>query len=134
MKLTVVDTDILSMFFRGHEKVVERFDEYLDMYDRINISIITYYEIMSGLKYRDAQKQLGEFQRFLEYVQILPLTVTSIDASADIYAKLRRRGDLIDDIDILIAGVAIVNEMVIATNNERHFDRIDGLQVHNWNA
>jgi len=38
---SLVDTDILSFYFRGDTKVVERFNEYLKEFDQINISIIT---------------------------------------------------------------------------------------------
>jgi tRNA(fMet)-specific endonuclease VapC len=58
MKLVLIDTNILSFFFRNHSLVVERFQAYLKEHDKMNISIITYYEIVSGLKHRDAQKQL----------------------------------------------------------------------------
>ena len=58
MKPALIDTNILSFFFRNHSLVVEGFQAYLKEHDKINISIITYYEIVSGLKHRDAQKQL----------------------------------------------------------------------------
>lgn len=56
MKLALVDTNILSLFFRNQLLVVENLKPYIEEYDKINISIITYYEIVSGLKHRDAQK------------------------------------------------------------------------------
>ena len=52
---------ILSLFFRNQPLVVENFNAYIQEYGKINISIITYYEIVSGLKHRDAQKQLNQF-------------------------------------------------------------------------
>jgi tRNA(fMet)-specific endonuclease VapC len=42
----LVDTDILSFYFRGEPTVVLRFTDYLKEFDQINISIITYYEIL----------------------------------------------------------------------------------------
>jgi tRNA(fMet)-specific endonuclease VapC len=108
MKPALIDTNILSFFFRNHSLVIERFQAYLKEYDKINISIITYYEIVSGLKHRDAQKQLTSFQEFVSYNTILPLATSSAIISADIYANLRNKGTPIDDIDILIAGIAIV--------------------------
>lgn len=39
---------------------------------------------------------------------------------------------LIDDIDLLIAGIAIDNEMTLVTNNENHFNRIPSLKIENW--
>ncbi len=61
MKPALVDTNILSLFFRNQLPVLEKFNAYIQEYGKINISIITYYEIVSGLKHRDAQKQLTSF-------------------------------------------------------------------------
>jgi tRNA(fMet)-specific endonuclease VapC len=58
MKLSILDTDTLSEYFRDNAKVVEKVDEYLKEYNCINLSIITYYEMLNGLLYKDAKKQL----------------------------------------------------------------------------
>jgi len=132
MKPALIDTNILSFFFRNHSLVVECFQTYLKEHDKINISIITYYEIVSGLKHRDAQKQLTSFQEFVSYNTVLPLTTSSAIISADIYANLRNKGTPIDDIDILIAGIAIANDLIIVTNNIRDFGKIENLEIQDW--
>ncbi|MGB3205052.1 MAG: type II toxin-antitoxin system VapC family toxin [Crinalium sp.] len=132
MKPALIDTNILSFFFRNHSLVVERFQAYLKEQDKINISIITYYEIVSGLKHRDAQKQLASFQEFVSYNTVLPVTTSSATISADIYANLRNKGTPIDDIDILIAGIAIANDLMIVTNNIRDFGKIEDLEIQDW--
>ena len=132
MKPALIDTNILSFFFRNQSLVIERFQAYLKEYDKINISIITYYEIVSGLKHRDAQKQLTSFQEFVSYNTVLPLTTSSAIISADIYANLRNKGTPIDDIDILIAGIAIANDLIIVTNNIRDFGKIENLEIQDW--
>lgn len=38
----------------------------------------------------------------------------------------------IGDADILIAATALVQGLVLTTNNEAHFRRIPGLRVDNW--
>jgi tRNA(fMet)-specific endonuclease VapC len=45
-----------------------------------------------------------------------------------------KTGRLIDDIDILIAGIALSNNLVMVTDNTEHFKRIGGLKVENWRA
>jgi tRNA(fMet)-specific endonuclease VapC len=55
------------------------------------------------------------------------------DSEGDFSArKLKKKGALIEDADILIAATAIKNELVVITDNTRHFDRIDNLEVSNW--
>ena len=132
VKQVLIDTDILSLFFRKDSLVVAHFKEYLKQYDKINISIITYYEILSGLKHKNAEKQLDSFFEFVGYNSVLPLTEESAAISSDLYAELRKTGKQLDDIDILIAGIALSNGMMLVTRNTKHFDRIESLKIIDW--
>jgi tRNA(fMet)-specific endonuclease VapC len=132
MKPALIDTDILSLFLRGEPAVVSCFAAYLQAFDRLNISIITYYEILSGLRYRDANKQLERFLELIHNNNLLPLTVDACGIAAMLYADLRKQGNPIDDIDLLIAGIALENKLVIATRNVGHFNRVQGLAVEDW--
>jgi tRNA(fMet)-specific endonuclease VapC len=132
MKTSLIDTNILSLFFRGDPRVVAEFEGYLKAYNTINLSIVTYYEIVSGLKHRDAHNQLTLFLDFAAMNTVLPVNQSVADVAADLYADLRKRGEPIDDIDLLIAGTAIANGLTLVTNNRKHFDRIAQLEVENW--
>ena len=44
MNRTLIDTDILSYYFRGDTVVIENVGKYLDQFDTLEISLITYYE------------------------------------------------------------------------------------------
>ncbi|MDP3433898.1 MAG: type II toxin-antitoxin system VapC family toxin, partial [Bacteroidota bacterium] len=59
-------------------------------------------------------------------------TEKSVKISAELYSELRQSGNSLDDIDLLIAGVAIENHLIMVTNNENHFGRIPGLKIANW--
>lgn len=132
MKEALIDTDILSMFLRGDRKVRSKVEKYLLEYSTLNISILTYYEILSGLKYKNANKQLESFLELCSDILIIPLTKESADNSADIFSNLKSSGKIIDDIDILIAGICSENEYVLVTNNTKHFSRIKNIEIENW--
>jgi tRNA(fMet)-specific endonuclease VapC len=132
MQDILVDTDIVSYYFKGYDKVIKKFEEYLENNETINISIITYYEILSGLKFKGAKKQLKLFQEFANDCNILPLTNKSIEFSSELYAKLRKDGTPVDDIDLLIAGIALEHDLILITNNEKHFSKIKKLKIENW--
>lgn len=72
MKPALVDTDILSGFLRGTPNVVENDEKYLQSYDAINFSIITYYEVLNGLLYKDAKKQLKSFLTLQNSIKFFP--------------------------------------------------------------
>ncbi|MCX6257788.1 MAG: type II toxin-antitoxin system VapC family toxin [Bacteroidia bacterium] len=133
MKQAILDTDILSEFLRGNLKVLAKVDEHLKEYGFISLSIITYYEILNGLIFKDANKQLARFDEFVSYNKVVPLTLRSVKISASIQADLRKNGTEIGHTDTLIAGVAIANNLQLITNNTEHFNRITGLEIENWN-
>src|SRR5574338_1070059 len=129
MRPALIDTDILSEFLRGTETVVDNAKKYLENYDSINFSIITYYEMLNGLIYKDARKQLKRFSDFAELNKILPLTLRATRQAAEIYANLRKKGQPIGHTDCLIAGIALTNDLQLATNNIDHFKRVKGLKI-----
>ena len=54
------------------------------------------------------------------------------DSSLSIYMKLRKQGIVIDDGDLLIAAYCIQNGYVLVSNNLKHFEKIENLQIVNW--
>ena len=137
MNRTLIDTDILSYYLKADATVKRNFRTYLDLFEEIETSIITHYEIMGGLLAKNAKKQLGFYESFILQNSIVPLTEQSVDISAALYGKLKRTGKIVDNIDLLIAGIAIENGMTLVTNNEKHFARlteISNLKIENWKS
>jgi tRNA(fMet)-specific endonuclease VapC len=132
MKQSIIDTDILSEFLRGNEKVIAKVDEYLGEYNFISISIITYYEILNGLLYKDAKKQMERFEEFVSLNKVAPLTISTVKLSAKIQADLKKKGTEIGHADTLIAGIAMASGLQLITNNINHFKRVKGLEIANW--
>ncbi len=132
MKQAILDTDSVSYFFRGAPQVVEKVDQYLKEHGFINITVVTYYEVMNGLLYKDAKKQLARFEEFVRLNNVLPLSLNAATISAEAFAKLRKSGKVIGHNDVLIAGIALEQDMVLITNNTSHFQRIEGLAIDNW--
>jgi len=60
------------------------------------------------------------------------------DPCAEIYAHIRHRlsisGQLIGPNDLMIAAVALANDVVLVTHNRREFNRIPGLRLEDWEA
>jgi tRNA(fMet)-specific endonuclease VapC len=65
------------------------------------------------------------------------LLVLSFDEAAgrkfgNLKAELEASGELLDDMDLQIASIALENNVPLITNNIRHFSRIAQLQIQNW--
>ena len=132
MKKALLDTNIITAFLKGDPIVVERVQQYTDEHECLTISIISYYEILRGLKALGSKKKLLSFNRFINECEVEELGRSVIEKAADIYVNLKNQGKLVEDADILVAATAMDRKFVVITDNEKHFRRIKGLVVENW--
>lgn len=132
MRKAVLDTNIISYFLKGQIAVVNKLRQYNQFHDKLTFSLLTYYEIKSGLLYRDARNLLNHFEELADENEILPLTLTTMNLASQIYVDLRKQGLLIPPVDILIAATAIEHNYLLITANTKHFENISGLAHENW--
>jgi len=129
----LLDTDTLSEIMRGRDSnIVQKAREYLKTHGQFRISIITRYEILRGLKAKQAFRQIVLFEERCRKSVVYPLIDDVIVKASDIYAYLYKQGLLISDADILIASTALVNNLTLITGNLEHFNRIPNLVCQTW--
>ena len=128
----LLDTDTLSLLRREHPRVRQHAADYMATYGMLKFADLTWYEIVRGYRAIAAHSQLQKFESFCQRCDIITLESVALDRAADIYADLKRRGELIGEIDILIAGIALAHDMGVATRNVAHFSHIVNLHVEDW--
>jgi tRNA(fMet)-specific endonuclease VapC len=64
----------------------------------------------------------------------LSLSNDTLKKFGQLKAQLRKAGTPVADFDLLIASVAIAKKLILVTNNTRHYQRITGLDLENWNS
>lgn len=52
MNASLLDTDIFSHFLKGNQKVVNNVINYLTHHPTLNLSSISYFEVLKGLEYK----------------------------------------------------------------------------------
>jgi len=135
MEPALLDTDTLSEVMKGHDAHVQgHARQYLAIFGAFTFSLMTRYEILRGLKARNAVRQLARFEQQCRRSHLLPLTDAIIVRAADIYALLYKRGQLVSDADILIVATALHHNLLMVTENRDHFQRIPGITVESWRA
>ena len=132
MNQALLDTNILSYFLRGNTSIVSKFKEYRQFYPHLSFSIFTYYEIKSGLLYRDTQRQLNRFEQLAEISEVIDYDRAIANISTQIYQNLRSRGLLITPIDLFIGATALYQDYTLITANVKHFQNIPQLKYDNW--
>ena len=126
--LVLLDTDTLSEVMKGkNTNVAENARHYLKTHGQFRISVITRYEILRGLKAKQAERQIAIFEDRCNKSYVYPVTDDIVMQASDIYAYLYRRGLLINDADILIAATALIYNLILITGNVDHFNRVSNL-------
>lgn len=127
----MLDTDTLIYFLKGNESVVKSFAK--TPLELLHTSIINHAELHFGA-HNSAHKKnnLDLIERFLKKMTLLPFCQKSSCIFAEQKAILKKKGQIIADMDLMIASISVANHMTLVTNNVRHFDRIKDLKIANW--
>jgi tRNA(fMet)-specific endonuclease VapC len=127
----LIDTDIIIYSLKNYPPVKNNFRKHAN--DPKTISVITYGELVFGArKSSDYHKNIASAHRISELFPVVEVTKSIMETFAEIKADLQSQGNIIDDMDLLIAATALTMNYTLVTNNERHFSRIPGLQIENW--
>ena len=125
--MIIIDTNVVIEYLKGNEIIIQTVNEYSKNHG-IGITYISEYEL---LKYSDKKNKVLE--EFIKNITVLYPDNTSAARSAEIFRKLRISGDLINENDILIAGIALKNNNKFITLdsdfNKIKDENIDILQI-----
>jgi tRNA(fMet)-specific endonuclease VapC len=128
----ILDTNIVTKILKGKLSIKKRLLNLIIEGNEILINAITYYEIKRGLLDSNALKKLMIFNQLCREFGLIFLDDKLIfDEAAEIWTKLKKRGKLINDADILIASIAKTKNCILVSN-DTDFNRIQGLKVENW--
>ncbi len=101
--------------------------------DEMCISSITYGELMHGVEKSQAvEKNRVAITMFLSSIMILPFDHFAAEEYGKVRANLERKGTPIGPMDMLIAGHARSEGLILVTNNIREFFRVEDLDVEDW--
>ncbi len=127
----LLDTDTIIYSLKGDLKVQENLR--LHVNDLIQISIITLMELYYGAyKSQHVDANLAKIKTLEQSLNILITGQETAEIFGKMKSKLESNGNRLDDFDLLIASTALTHNLVLITNNKKHFQRIEGLKLENW--
>lgn len=121
----LADTDVLIDHLRGKKKLDPTLLE-----GGVSISIITYGELLYGAE-KSANKEKAK-RTVLDFIENLSIKIANLSEEimqkyATIKTGLEKKGQKLDDFDLLIASTAMSGSLVLLTRNIKHFSRIKKL-------
>lgn len=127
----ILDTDTCIYLLNGERRIEEKI---LDIsIENVSTTVITECELYYGAyKSTRVEKNLEGLKKLRERIKIIHTNADIAPVYGKIKADLERKGQRLDDADLLIAAIVIASDQILLTNNTAHFKRIPGLQIENW--
>jgi tRNA(fMet)-specific endonuclease VapC len=124
----LLDTDIYSETLKAvDQNVIRQATAYRQALGWLTISVVTVMEIIQGLQRVGGARRIQTFRNVIATDEVLILDQAAADLAGQIAGELDRHGRPIGRCDPMIAAVALQHNLVLATGNTSHYQRIQQL-------
>ena len=126
----LLDSNICIYILRGQKGMCEQLKKI--GWHNCCISEMTVAELLYGAECSNSvSENIGEVLSFCADMEVIPVGI-ALSEYASQKAKLRRKGTLIDDIDLFIGATAVAIDAVMVTENVKHLNRMENIRIENW--
>lgn len=128
MKSYFLDTSIIIDYHKNKTEVTQLID---NIEGEIASSYICLAELYEGIyRVNNSQEQEKAVLNFFENLNhIFGIDHQIAQKFGQIRKELKTKGEVIEDIDILIAATCLVNDQILITHNYKHFARVPDLEI-----
>lgn len=127
----MLDTNIVIYVIK--RRPIEVLDVFNDHAGHMCISSITLSELLHGAEKREQQEHnFRKVEDFISRLEVLSYGDNAAAHYGEIRSNLERKGKPIGVNDLHIAGHARSEGLILVTNNEKEFERVEALRIENW--
>ncbi|MCT7962126.1 type II toxin-antitoxin system VapC family toxin [Laspinema sp. D1] len=128
----LLDTNTCIQYLTGRsEQIIKKFQtiprENICLCDVVKAEL--YYGACRSAK---KAKNLALYEDFFSQYISLPFEGKAAKIYGDIRSELSRQGTPIGAYDLQISAIALANNLILVTHNTREFQRVQGLQIEDW--
>lgn len=123
-----IETSVIIAYLRGKPTAVKFIEELEGELSSSYISLAELYEGVNRVSRREKiEKAVIDFFKGLGSIYGVDEEIAK--KFGEIRAELKKRGEVVEDLDILLAATCVVNNLTLVTGNPKHFKRIPNLQI-----
>lgn len=123
----LLDTNVIVNFLKLKSEAVEIINQIAEQ--DLYTSSICVAEVLDGLTTSKSYKQAEKFNILMQYVVIVDVTVEVAEQFALLRSNLIKTGNIIENMDLLIASSCLAYDFILVSHNLKHFQRIPHLKV-----
>lgn len=130
MRKYLLDTNICAYFLNGKFNLEAKIEKV--GFENCAVSEITIAELKYGVE-KSVQKEKNEkiLDTFQTYFGVIPI-FPALNIYAKEKARLKTKGKILDDFDLLIGATAIFHNLILVTKNTTDFDRLENIEMEHW--
>ncbi|MFM7857248.1 MAG: type II toxin-antitoxin system VapC family toxin [Flammeovirgaceae bacterium] len=125
------DTNIISYFIGGkypslNEQILRLLPE------QRFINWVVQQELMYGVFRKERLDLEARYKSFFEVCNLIQSDFEIVEIAAKLEVLLDNKGESVGLEDIWIGATCLSKNMILITNNEKHFQKIPNLKIENW--
>lgn len=127
----LLDTDIIIDFFNSDSSITKNIEKRksIPMY----ISSLTLCELYRGaFLSADNEKEQKNIFKLLMNTEFISLDKKACKIFGDNNSYLSKIGKVTQEVDLMIASIAISRDLILVTRNKKHFENILNLKMEQW--
>lgn len=128
----LLDTNVCITYLNGESIALQRRLQSVDLQEMAVCSVVKLELFFGAMRSHNPNDAWRRQQRFLSVFVSLPFDDFAALIAGRIRAQLANLGTPIGNNDLLIASIAMANNLTLITHNTGEFSRIEGLEIEDW--
>lgn len=129
MKSYLVETSVIIDYLRGKPEAVNLLNNLKgDLYSSY-ICLAELYEGVFRVKNKEEMKEVID-KFFASLSSTFGVDENIAKKFGEIRADLKRRGQIIEDFDLMLAATCLANDLTLISFNQKHFSRVKDLDIY----
>lgn len=128
----LLDTNACINYLNGRSLGLRERISQANVEDIVLCSVVKAELFYGAMKSRNPKQTLQKQRQFVDFFVSLSFNDEAAEIYGQIRADLARKGTPIGPYDLMIAAIAIANDLTLVTHNVREFGRIDELKWEDW--
>jgi tRNA(fMet)-specific endonuclease VapC len=128
----LLDTNVCIVYLKGRNFNLKLRLDAVPIEEIAVCSVVKAELCYGAMKSANPERNFALQQAFLNRFVSLPFDDLAATTFGTVRAQLEIRGMPIGAYDLQIAAIALANNLTLVTHNTREFERVDGLQVEDW--
>jgi tRNA(fMet)-specific endonuclease VapC len=128
--MILIDTNVFSYVYRQDEKAIQKMNQYT--INEISTCSIVAQELLYGANKKKSKEMIEYYTTVLDSIKVYEYDLQTAQIFSNTKLDLQLRGLIVGDFDIMIASIAIQNDLILATRNYKDFENITSLKIEKW--